>query len=240
MVHATLETHHNPGVEMRYRPIATLTIILSCVTAIICAMKLSHPSQVKAQSYTDSRIERGFEIAPVPLKLEGKDPALVGLGSYLVNASGGCNDCHSAGPQTEYLPGGNPYFGQPTRINPATYLGGGRDFGPLLPTPGSPHIVSRNLTPDKTGLPEGGHTFDQFREILRTGVDFDHLHPPCAAGQTTDCLPPPFDGNKLQIMPWPDYQNLTEHDIRAIYEYLSAVPCIEGPPAPSELHNDCQ
>jgi len=161
------------------------------------------------------------------------------LGSYLVNPSGGCNDCHSAGPQTEYLPGENPYFGQPTRINPATYLGGGRDFGPLLPTPGSPHIVSRNLTPDKTGLPEGGHSFDQFREILRTGMDFDHLHPPCAAGQTTNCLPPPFDGDKLQIMPWYVYQNLTEHDIRAIYEYLSAVPCIEGPPAPSLLHNDC-
>ncbi len=29
------------------------------------------------------RIERGFDIAPVPLNLEGKDRALVGLGSYL-------------------------------------------------------------------------------------------------------------------------------------------------------------
>lgn len=44
----------------------------------------------------DSRIERGFEIAPVPLNLEGKNPALVGLGSYIVNTEG-CNDCHSAG-----------------------------------------------------------------------------------------------------------------------------------------------
>jgi len=216
-------------------------IPLSVVLSIfVWATTFSASSQVNAQSDRDSRSERGLEIAPVPLNMEGKDRALVGLGSYLVNASGGCNDCHSAGPQTQYLPGGNPYFGQPTRINPATYLGGGRDFGPLLPTPGSPHIVSRNLTPDKTGLPEGGHTFDQFREILRTGVDLDHLHPPCVAGQTTNCLPPPFDGNKLQIMPWPTYQNLTEHDIRAIYEYLSAVPCIEGPPAPSVLHNDCQ
>ena len=31
---------------------------------------------------SDSRIEQGFEIAPVPLNLEGKNPALVGLGSY--------------------------------------------------------------------------------------------------------------------------------------------------------------
>lgn len=33
----------------------------------------------------DSRIEQGFAIAPVPLNLEGKNRALVGLGSYIVN-----------------------------------------------------------------------------------------------------------------------------------------------------------
>jgi hypothetical protein len=225
---------------MKSRPFAILLASLSVATVVLLIAASSHLPRVKAQGYGDSRVEVGFEIAPVPLNMERKDPALVGLGSYLVNASGGCNDCHSAGPETQFLPGGNPYFGQATKINPVTYLGGGRDFGPLLPTPGSPHIVSRNLTPDKTGLPEGGHTLDQFREILRTGVDFDHLHPPCSQGQTTNCLPPPFDGNKLQIMPWPEYQYLTERDIRAIYEYLSAVPCIEGPPAPSVLHNDCQ
>ena len=109
----------------------------------------------------DSRIRRGFEIAPVPLNLEGKNRALVGLGSYIVNAQGDCNGCHSADPATEFAPGGNPYFGQPTKINPATYLGGGRDFGPF-PGPGPfPHIISRNLTPDKTGRPEGGNTFSR-------------------------------------------------------------------------------
>ncbi|HEX9671010.1 MAG TPA: hypothetical protein VGC93_16180 [Thermoanaerobaculia bacterium] len=39
------------------------------------------------------RIIRGFNIAPVPLKLRGRNRALVGLGSYIVNAQGGCNDC---------------------------------------------------------------------------------------------------------------------------------------------------
>lgn len=225
---------------MKRRTFAVSIGLLTVTAIYLWTTSFSSSSQVKAQSNPESRIEQGFDIAPVPLNMEGKDRALVGFGSYLVNAAGGCNDCHAAGPQTEYLPGGNPYFGQPTRINPAVYLGGGRDFGPLLPTPGSPHIVSRNLTPDRTGLPVGGRTFDQFREILRSGVDLDHLHPPCAAGQTTNCLPPPFDGNKLQVMAWPIFQNLTDHDIRAIYEYLSAVPCIEGPPAPSVLHNDCQ
>ena len=186
---------------------------------------------------TDARVRRGFEIAPVPLNLAGKDRSLVGLGSYLVNAASACNDCHTASAQTQFAPGGNPYFDQPKVVNQSTYLGGGRDFGPLVP--GTPHIVSRNLTPDKTGKPEGGRSFAEFREIIRTGVDLDHVHPPCSATVTTGCLPAPFDGNLLQIMPWPTFQNYTDHELRAIYEYLSAIPCIEGPPAPSELHNDC-
>jgi hypothetical protein len=30
-------------------------------------------------------------------------------------------------------------------------------------------------------------------------------------------------------MPWPVYENMTNHDLRAIYEYLKAVPCNPGP-----------
>ena len=186
---------------------------------------------------SDSRIRRGLEVSPVPLDLRGKNRALVGLGSYLVNVVADCNGCHSAGPQTEFAPGGNPYFGQPKVVNPATYLGGGRDFGPVVP--GTPHIISRNLTPDRTGRPAGGLSFPEFLYILRTGDDIDHLHPTCSALVTTNCLPPPFDGDLLQVMPWTAFQDLTDYDIRAIYGYLSAIPCIEGPPAPSVLHNDC-
>ena len=36
----------------------------------------------------DSRVQEGLEMAPVHLDLHGKDRALVGLGSYLVNAVG--------------------------------------------------------------------------------------------------------------------------------------------------------
>lgn len=188
----------------------------------------------------DSRIEQGFDIAPVPLNLAGKNRTLVGLGSYLVNAVGDCNGCHNPGPgANEFAPGGNPFLGQPKKINPATYLGGGRDFGSLVA--GSAHIISRNLTPDKTGRPEGGHTFAEFHQIMRTGVDLDHLHPTCPVGTiNTNCVPPPFDGALLQVMPWFAHQGMTDHDLWAIYEYLSAIPCIEGPPAPSVLHNDCQ
>ena len=103
------------------------------------------------------------------------------------------------------------------------------------------HIVSRNLTPDKTGRPKAGHTFEEFKQIMRTGVDMDHMHPTCAPNQsdTSNCVLAPFDGRLLQIMPWPGLRHLRERDLRAIYEYLRAVPCIEGPPPPSPLQNDC-
>jgi hypothetical protein len=116
-----------------------------------------------------SRIRRGFEIAPVPLNLRHKDPELVGLGSYLVNTVGSCNMCHSGG----------------TAITP------------------------RNLAPDKTGRPVGGRTFEEFRYIIRTGTDLDHA-----------------------------LRHMTEHELRAIYEYLSAIPCVAAPTT-GVLHNDC-
>ena len=46
----------------------------------------------------DERILKGFRIAPVPLNLHHLDPTLVGLGSYIVNAQGACNDCHTVAP----------------------------------------------------------------------------------------------------------------------------------------------
>jgi hypothetical protein len=126
-------------------------------------------------------------------------------------------------------------------VNPATYLGGGRDFGPFGSQGELLHLYSRNLTPDKTGRPAGGHTFEEFLTILRTGKDYDQLHPNCTGSPNGDCLLPPFNGSLLQVMPWPVHQNMTDHDIRAIYEYLSAIPCIDtdiaGAPV---LRNDCE
>ena len=227
--------------------------IVAAISAIALAGMFIRSPRVQGSEDDgdESKIRIGFEIAPVPLNLEGKDPALVGLGSYIVNAQIPCNDCHDAGPPTQFAPNSNPFKGQKPVVNPSAYLGGGRDFG-AYPPPGGPiHIVSRNLTPDKTGLPEGGNTFDQFLTIMRTGADLDSLHPTCTAMVTTNCVQPPFQGGLLQIMPWPEFQNMTEHDLRAIYEYLSAIPCIEGPATPSDLpaaiqyafpvlHNDCK
>lgn len=212
------------------------TFAIASAAAIV--LLITSSSHVRAESEGSlSRI--GLKAAPVPLNLQGKDPELVGLGSYLVNVVGGCNGCHSSGPSTEFAAGGNPYLGQmPEKVNPATYLGGGRDFGQLIP--GTANIISRNLTPDKTGMAAGGLKFSDFRTILRTGVDIDHLHPNCPGAPGSDCLLPPFKGDLLQIMPWPTLGKMSEHDMRAIYEYLISIPCNAGPPAPSPLHNECQ
>lgn len=131
-----------------------LTLSSVLVTAAVVAIILTPIRHARAQVSTnsDSRVQIGFAVAPVPLNMAGRNPAQVGLGAYLVNADG-CNDCLDKGPQTQFVPGPNPYFGQRKKLNPATYLGGGRDFGPLIP--GSYDIVSRNITPDKAGMPTG-------------------------------------------------------------------------------------
>lgn len=189
-------------------------------------------------SNTDSRIQLGFAAVPLGLQLntKGLNHDLVGVGSYLVNASGDCNGCHTTNPATEYKDPGTPFFNQhPARINLDTYLAGGNNFGPVgggivngVPGPG-PDIITRNLTPDHTGLPEGGHSFSDFLIILRTGHDFDNLHPNCSSSITNNCyFASPgneVDGSLLQIMPWPTFGHMSDNDIQAIWEYLRAVPC---------------
>jgi hypothetical protein len=218
------------------------------VVALAClGFWLGIPAAVagdEAGEREQARIRRGFEIAPVPLNLRGKNRALVGLGSYFVNAAGSCNMCHSAGTSTEFAPGGNPYFKNQSVpvVNQATYLGGGRTFAAQV-SGATPPIVSRNLTPDRTGRPVGGHTWPEFLYIIRTGADLDHVHPNCAdltVTASSTCYPAkfPYDGDLLQVMPWPSLRNLTDHELRAIYEYLGTVPCVAGP-STGVLHNDC-
>ena len=140
-----------------------------------------------------ARIEQGLALTPVPVDLRGRDSDLVGLGSYIVNAVGGCNDCHT---WPNYAPGHDPFLGQPKQVNVTHFLAGGRDFGPFL---------SRNLT----HVPED-HSVDDFVMMMRTGIDLHQRH--------TAISP------LLQVMPWPVYQDMSDHDLRAIYEYLSAIP----------------
>ena len=151
----------------------------------------------------NERAARGLAISPVQVNAGfGRTRFLIGLGSYLVNGVGGCNDCHT---NPGHVAGGDPALGQPEKINAANFLAGGVKFGPF---------TSRNLTPDpkRNNLP-AGMTLEQFIRVIRTGEDTQKLH--------TQISP------LLQVMPWPVYAKMSDRDLQAIYYYLSVLPHAE-------------
>lgn len=113
--------------------------------------------------------------------------------------------CNDCHTQPNFAPGGDPYKREPEAINADQFLAGGRVFG---------DIVSPNITPDENGKP-GGLTYAQFKSVMRTGADPDE------------------PDELLQVMPWPVYKNLSDRDLRAIYEYLRAIPARPDNPNPS-------
>lgn len=93
---------------------------------------------------------------------------------------------------------------------------GGSDVGFTLPD--GTTVVGRNLTPDReTGL--GSWSVEQIARTIRTGVRPD--------GRTL-----------IPVMPWIDYQKMTEADALAIAAYLKTLPAIrhriDGPFAPAQ------
>ena len=129
---------------------------LLAIAVVVCT---GITAAVALRAQGNSRIQRGADVAPVPLNMRGLNPALVREGSYIVNAQGGCNDCHTV---PSYAAGGDPFAGEPELINAPCYLAGGAAFGPF---------VSRNITPRANGLP-AGRTLEQFKQIMHDGTDF--------------------------------------------------------------------
>ena len=174
-------------------------VIVSVIFGSFALSALLSLTLADAQSdrESQSRVQRGFKSAPVPLRLRGLNRARVGLGSYYVNAVSECLDCHSC---PTYLPGHNPFQGGDGQYNHVNYLAGGVAFGP--------EIVSANLTPDENGKP-AGLELDEFIRLMRTGHE------------------PEEPGEVLQVMPWPIFRHMVRHDLEAIYEYLRAIPAAE-------------
>jgi len=179
------------------------TIIAAGAALFLTALTTSvlRAEQGESQNDDESRVQTGLSYAKtqgINLDLKGRNRGLVGLGSYLVNAAGACNECHTAPP---YLsPSPFAFLGAPKQVNINCYLAGGVAFGPF---------VSRDITPWENGKP-AGLTFDQFVHVMRTGEDPDN------------------PGQVLQVMPWPAYGEMTDRDLRAVYEYLSAIPAINA------------
>jgi mono/diheme cytochrome c family protein len=124
---------------------------------------------------------------------------------------GGCHDCH-----TPKLPDG--------RLDLSRVLSGHPADAPLPPevedaASTNLHLtawrgpwgltLARNLTPDReTGI--GNWSLEDFVKAMRTGVSPDgrNLYPP---------------------MPIPNYQNLPDEDLRAIYSYLRTLKPTRNP-----------
>ena len=140
----------------------------------------------------------------------------VARGQYLVNA-GVCTDCH-----TPWKPGPGGPAPDPTRLlsghpedlklaTPGNLPEGwGRVMSETSTAFAGPWGISyaANLTPDDTGM--GVWTEDMFIKAMRSGK---HM------GTGRDILPP---------MPWPNYANLTDEDLRAIFAYLRSIPPISN------------
>ena len=93
---------------------STSTVVMFSIMLVFTVVLMREMSAQTPAPADESVVKQGLAIAPVPLDLRRKNRALVGLGSYLVNAVSECNDCHT---RPHVLAGGNPFNGQAELIN---------------------------------------------------------------------------------------------------------------------------
>jgi hypothetical protein len=142
-------------------------------------------------------------------------------GRYLVSFSG-CNDCHTpwvfnkdlgmpVPDHTRFLSGHPVGAPEPqAKVDPKTDMAFiGATFTAFKLPFGT--VYSANLTPDKeTGI--GNWTEEMFVNALRKGL---HMG---AAGRPI--LPP---------MPWTEFRNMTDDDLKAVFAFLKTIPAIHNP-----------
>lgn len=153
---------------------------------------------------------------------------LVQRGEYLVTFAG-CHDCHSPkeeGPQglvmiKELLLSGYPAERPVMRGDQEVLNQGWVLFIPDLTSASGPWGVSfsANLTSDQTGI--GNWTEENFIRALKEG-QFKGLE------GTRQLLPP---------MPWQNFANADDNDLRAIFLYLKSTPPVSNV-VPAAIIND--
>lgn len=172
-----------------------------------CSIHSSMTGTIVVRAPLDPRVQAGKDIirkfVPVKLNLKGKDPSSVYLGSYIVNAQSACANCHSC---PTYKPGSNPYNGEPKLFNTTSYLAGG-----VRVRGGGVEAVSANLTQVAANGRPAGLTRTAFVKLLRTGHD------------------PDVPGELIPVMPWPIFGMMTDTDLNAVYDFLSAIPPAKTP-----------
>jgi hypothetical protein len=163
-----------------------------------------------------------------PLTIDYTKEQLIERGAYLVNTSA-CHDCHSPKvmtpngpePDPERLLSGHPSDLQLPVINKEAMkdwvLFNQHNTASVGPWGAS---FSANISSDETGI--GNWTEEQFFRAIREGK-YKGLE------GSRSLLPP---------MPWQVYKNMTDHDIRSIFEYLKSTrPINNVVPAPRSPGN---
>ena len=182
----------------------------SLLAGFILLMFLVYARTTDAQGSSESsQIQIGMDIAPVHLDLKGKNRSLVGLGSYIVNAQGGCNDCHTwritdvaTNSGSNYEEGGDPFLGQPEQILCRGISGGRPPVWPL-------HLTQPDAERKRPSCGADA------RQIHRDPADWRGQQEPSSAISPL-----------LQVMPWPVYANMTDRDLKAVYQFLRSIPCV--------------
>ncbi|MDX2248130.1 MAG: diheme cytochrome c-553 [Bacteroidia bacterium] len=155
---------------------------------------------------------------------------IIKYGEYLVGIMG-CNDCHSPkamgpnGPEiiSELLLSGFPADRPIISFKDSLVKAGYAQFYPDLTAGAGPWGITfaANLTPDETGI--GNWTESQFKVALTQGK---------YKGQESGrmLLPP---------MPWQNYKNMKDTDIKAVFMYLKSLKpvsnLVPAPVAPGEM-----
>lgn len=145
--------------------------------------------------------------------------SLIKLGGYLVNAIG-CEDCHSPkkfGPNgPEVIPelrfSGHSANAPLPKADTMTAKKGWILFAPDLTAAVGlwGMSFSANITSDQTGI--GNWTEEQFFRALRQGKSK-------GLAESRPLLPP---------MPWQQYRNLKDQDIKAIFAFLKSTKPVEN------------
>jgi hypothetical protein len=162
--------------------------------------------------------QRGLAISPLGARPPrgGEARQAFGVGSYIVNATAHCNDCHTH-PDRKADGSG---------VNTAAFLTGGTVFAgppPLQPVFHQVRTTSANLLGAAHGfLHEPGVTYQTFHDIIHTQSHADEA-PPRPLG---------FPMNEVAA----NLARLLEPDLKAVYAYLTALPATSG--ASDQPHQD--
>lgn len=138
------------------------------------------------------------------------DDAMIKKGEYLVGIMG-CGDCHAPKTMTPQGPVPDPALGlsgHPSKI-PMGKVVKTQDwvlFHPMNTIAVGPWGASfaANITPDATGI--GSWTYEQFKIAMTQGKSK-------GIASARPMLPP---------MPWPNYVNMKDEDLQAIFAYLKS------------------